>query len=65
MSVLTQSLVSTQHAKQTIGELSSNKDVQTRIQAKTLWTAVVLPAFEGLRDYSRQRKHSLPGQPDW
>ena len=39
-------LVSTQH-QETIGELSSNKDVQARIK-RDLWTAVVLPAFEGL-----------------
>ncbi len=39
-------LVSTQHTE-TIGELSSNEDVQDRIK-KDLWKAVVLPAFKGL-----------------
>ncbi len=39
-------LVSTQHAE-TIGELSSNEDVQAKIK-KDLWKAVVLPAFAGL-----------------
>jgi len=39
-------LVSTQHAE-TIGDLSSNEDVQAKIK-EDLWKAVVLPAFEGL-----------------
>lgn len=39
-------LVSTQHTE-TIGELSSNEDVQAKIKAD-LWKAVVLPAFAGL-----------------
>lgn len=39
-------LVSTQHAE-TIGELSSNEDVQAKIK-EDLWKAVVLPAFAGL-----------------
>ena len=40
-------LVSTQHAE-TIGELSSNEDVQAKIK-EDLWQAVVLPAFAGLQ----------------
>ena len=40
-------LVSTQHAE-TIGDLSSNEDVQAKIK-EDLWKAVVLPAFEGLK----------------
>jgi len=39
-------LVSTQHAE-TIGELSSNEEIQAIIK-KDLWTAVVLPAFAGM-----------------
>jgi S-adenosylmethionine synthetase len=39
-------LVSTQHAE-TIGALTTNEEVQAKIKAD-LWTAVVLPAFEGL-----------------
>ncbi|MEM6449845.1 MAG: methionine adenosyltransferase [Cyanobacteria bacterium P01_D01_bin.105] len=39
-------LVSTQHAE-TIGDLSTNEDVQAKIK-EDLWKAVVLPAFEGL-----------------
>lgn len=39
-------LVSTQHAE-TIGSLTSNEAVQSKIKAD-LWAAVVLPAFEGL-----------------
>jgi len=39
-------LVSTQHTE-TIGALTSNEEVQAKIKSD-LWTAVVLPAFEGL-----------------
>ena len=39
-------LVSTQHTE-TIGDLTSNENVQAKIK-EDLWKAVVLPAFEGL-----------------